>query len=42
MSKVEESRKNNLMDKDKYINTKQTKLFDIHPKEISKQKVIKT
>ncbi|XP_060845241.1 uncharacterized protein LOC132924816 [Rhopalosiphum padi] len=39
MSKVEESRKNNLMDKDKYINTKQTKLFDIHPKEISKQKI---
>lgn len=39
MSKVEESRKINLMDKDKYTNTKQTKLLDTH-KTISKQKVI--
>lgn len=40
MSKVEESRKNNLMDKDKFTNTKQTKLLDIHSKAITKQKVI--
>lgn len=40
MSKVEESRINNLIDKDKYINTKQTKLLNTHSKTISKQKVI--
>lgn len=40
MSKVEESRKNNLMDKNKYNNTKQTKLINIHSNTISKQNVI--
>ncbi|KAL4131098.1 hypothetical protein QTP88_008447 [Uroleucon formosanum] len=39
MSKVEESRKNNLIDKDKYTNTKQTTLFNNHSNVISKQKV---
>lgn len=39
MSKVEESRKNYLIDKDKYTNTKQTTLLNNHSKTISKQKV---
>ncbi|KAL4125867.1 hypothetical protein QTP88_010104 [Uroleucon formosanum] len=38
MSKVEESRKNNLIDKDKYSNIKQTTLLNNHSNAISKQK----
>lgn len=40
MFKVEESRNNNLIYKDKCINSKQTKLLNIHSKTISKQNVI--
>lgn len=39
LSKIEDSRKRNLLDKDKYTDTKQSKFFDVQPKTVSKQKV---